>query len=325
MKQIRKIYDRMKMVAKIYQVIAAALLLAALVMGIRVLVLNRRLAASRLQAADTFFQLKEMDLAVHRLQAASPERQDFLRRRTALEATYAEWAQRVEATSNAPADERAIRSAVSRFGEARVLVSDRFVRDVRSKVREWKRTPDYRNVVKMASDSGYPRLIAAVLDSAGLPQELQWVAFQESRFNVRAVGPVTRFGVAKGMWQLMPATALHYGLRTGPLVGQDRYDPADQRQQFAPATRAAVRYMDDLYALDAQGSGLLVMACYNAGQTRVLRLLRTLPATPRERNFWNLVERYRSEIPDETYNYVVSVVAAAALSAEPSSFGYSID
>jgi len=147
------------------------------------------------------------------------------------------------------------------------------------------------------------------------------VAFQESRFDPRAVGPPTRFGIAKGMWQLLPATARQYGLRAGPLVGEPRYDPADQRHDVERSTRAAVRYAGDLYLLDAAGSGLLVMACYNAGQTRLLRLLRSLPATPRERNFWRLLERHRDRIPDETYGYVVGIVAAAAVAAEPGAFG----
>ena len=122
------------------------------------------------------------------------------------------------------------------------------------------------------------------------------------------------------MWQLIPATARHYGLRLGPLVGQAMYDPRDQRHDVPRSTSAAVRYMGDLYLLDAQGSGLLVMACYNAGQTRVLRLLRSLPATPRDRNFWQLLARHRDEIPDETYGYVVAIVAASALAAEPAAF-----
>ena len=46
-------------------------------------------------------------------------------------------------------------------------------------------------------------------------------------------------------------------------------------------------------------------------------LLRTLPATPRDRNFWRLLERYRARVPDETYGYVVGIVAAAAVAAAP--------
>jgi len=323
MQLVRNLYERMRLMTRVYKVTALVLLVAATAMGIRVVVLGRREAAGRAAAADIFHQLRALDLQVARLQASAPEREDFRRRRAALEATYDEWIRRLGEMQNGRPDEQAVRATVARFGEARVLVSDRFIRDVRSKVAEWRRTPDFVNALRVAGDSAYPRRIAAALDTAGLPAELTWVAFQESRFRTRAVGPVTRYGVAKGMWQLMPATARHYGLRTGPLVGQDRFDPGDQRHHFDAATRAAIRYMDDLYLMDAQGSGLLVMACYNAGQTRVLRLLRSLPATPRDRNFWRLVERYRAEIPDETYYYVVGVVAAAAVIAQPEAFGFS--
>lgn len=319
---VRALYTRMRTTTRIYKALAAIFLVAAAGMGIRVWVLGKRDAANRSQAADVFYQLRAMDLEVSRLQVTAVARDDFRGRRAALEATYDEWLRRIGEMQRGDPDEQAIRAAVARFGEARVLVSDRFIRDVRRKVAEWRRTPDFPNALRAAADSGYPRRIMAVLDSVGLPTELVWVAFQESRFRTRAVGPATRYGHAKGMWQLLPATARHYGLRTGPLVGQDRFDPGDQRHHFLPATLAAIRYMDDLYLMDAQGSGLLVMACYNAGQTRVLRLLRTLPANPRDRNFWRLVERYRSEIPDETYFYVVGVVAASAVIAQPEAFGF---
>ena len=319
---VRALYTRMRTTTRIYRALAIVFLVAAAGMGIRVWVLSKREAANRSQAADVFYQLRAMDLEVARLQTTATAREDFRRRRAALEATYDEWQRRLGELQTGNPDEQAIRAAVARLGEARVLVSDRFIRDVRRHVAEWRRTPDFRNALRAASDSGYPRRIVAALDTAGLPPDLVWVAFQESRFRTRAVGPATRYGYAKGMWQLMPATARHYGLRTGPLVGHDRFDPVDQRHDFMAATRAAIRYMDDLYLMDAQGSGLLVMACYNAGQTRVLRLLRTLPANPRDRNFWRLVERYRSEIPDETYFYVVGVVAASAVIAQPEAFGF---
>ena len=41
---------------------------------------------------------------------------------------------------------------------------------------------------------------------------------------------------------------------------------------------AAARYIKDIYATDAQASGLLVMASYNWGEQRVINLLRTMPA-----------------------------------------------
>ena len=202
-----------------------------------------------------------------------------------------------------------------------MLISDGFIADVQARVAEWRRTSDFAISVHAAAERGYPELIASVLVANSLPPDLVWLAFQESRFLPTAVGPPTRFGFAKGMWQLLPATARQYGLRIGPLVGQPLYDPRDQRHDVSRATRAAVRYVVDLYRVDAQGSGLLVMASYNAGQTLVLRLLRSLPATPRDRNFWLLLAHHRDDIPDETYGYVVGIVAAAAVAAEPQAFG----
>ena len=68
--------------------------------------------------------------------------------------------------------------------------------------------------------------------------------------------------------------------------------------------RAAARYLKDLYSTDAQASGFLVMACYNWGEDQVLPMVRSMPANPKERNFWKLLAHHREQIPNETYNYV---------------------
>ena len=50
------------------------------------------------------------------------------------------------------------------------------------------------------------------------------------------------------------------------------------------------------------------MACYNWGEDQVLPLVRSLPANPRDRNFWQLLAKYREKIPQETYDYVFYIV-----------------
>jgi hypothetical protein len=100
-------------------------------------------------------------------------------------------------------------------------------------------------------------------------------------------------GIAKGMWQFIPETAVKYGLHLGPLVDLRRPDPADDRHHFDKETKAAVSYIKDLYDTDAQASGFLVMACYNWGEGRVLPLVRSMPDNPRERNFWRLLTKYK--------------------------------
>ena len=136
---------------------------------------------------------------------------------------------------------------------------------------------------------------------------------------------MTRKGIAKGMWQFIPETAAAYGLRVGPLADLRRPDPADDRQHFEPSTKAAARYLKDLYSTDAQASGFLVMATYNWGEEQVLPLVRSLPANPRERNFWRLLGQYRARIPQETYDYVFYIVSAAVIGENPRLFGFDFD
>jgi hypothetical protein len=127
------------------------------------------------------------------------------------------------------------------------------------------------------------------------------------------------------MWQFVPETARRYGLTIGPLAAFPRADASDDRHRWEKATRAAAAYIKDIYATDAQASGLLVMASYNWGENRVLRLLKTMPANPRERNFWKVLQQHREQVPSETYNYVMRIVSAAAIGENPRLFGFAFD
>ena len=112
---------------------------------------------------------------------------------------------------------------------------------------------------------------------------------QESGFIPTLSGPPTRSGIAKGMWQFIPETGKRYGLNIGPYYRDARVDPADDRLNWEKATVAAASYIKDIYATEAQASGLLVMASYNWGERRVIDRLRKMPLNPRERNFWTLL------------------------------------
>ena len=67
------------------------------------------------------------------------------------------------------------------------------------------------------------------------------------------------------------------------------------------------------------------MASYNWGEHRVIDLLQTMPANPRERNFWKLLEKYRARIPLQTYDYVFYIVSAAVIGENPRLFGFPFD
>jgi hypothetical protein len=127
------------------------------------------------------------------------------------------------------------------------------------------------------------------------------------------------------MWQFIPDTGGRYGLKIGALQKERTYDAGDERLKWDRATVAAAKYIKTIYTTDAQASGLLVMASYNWGERRVIRFIQTLPENPRDRNFWLLLRDHRDKVPDETYNYVFSIVSAAVIGENPRLFGFDFD
>ena len=69
----------------------------------------------------------------------------------------------------------------------------------------------------------------------------------------------------------------------------------------------------------------MVIASYNWGERRVIELIRKMPETPRERNFWRLLTDHKKEIPRETYDYVFRIISAAVIGENPSLFGFNFD
>lgn len=149
---------------------------------------------------------------------------------------------------------------------------------------------------KAAVDS----LITAILSEEGLPGELVSLAMIESGLSTRARSSAG----AVGPWQFMPGTARRYGLR---MCWWE-----DQRRDWEHATRAACRYLQDLY--QEFGDWALVLAAYNSGEGRVRRQLRLNGHD----NYWD----YR--LPRETVEYVPKFIAAARISADPTAYGFAI-
>jgi hypothetical protein len=134
--------------------------------------------------------------------------------------------------------------------------------------------------------------IARILVEERLPVEALAVALVESGFNPLALSPKG----ARGIWQLMPATARRYGL-TVEAANDHRTDPEH-------ATRAAARYLRDLHK--RFGDWKLALAAYNAGEGRVQRAIERAGV----RDFDELARR--GLLPAETRNYVPAVLAAWA-------------
>lgn len=136
-------------------------------------------------------------------------------------------------------------------------------------------------------------MMAKIFREEGVPEWLISVGFVESTYSSSAHSPAE----AHGIWQFIPGTGQRYGLA--------RTAWTDERSHPEKSTRAAARYLRDLHALF--GDWQLALAAYNWGEGRVARVTRRTGV----HDFWILANR--GLMPQETVNYVPSVIAAAQL------------
>ena len=184
------------------------------------------------------------------------------------------------------------------FGEYDLSIPDSFVSEVKRYIHKWQQSERLQKAIVRMNEDNRAAVVVRALRERDLPPQFIYLAVQESNFKTDAIGPKTRFGIAKGMWQFIPQTATRYGLKTGPDKEKRRYDPRDERFDFRKSTEAAADYLRFLYTTEAQASGLLVMSAYNWGEGNIGRVVNRLPDNPAQRNFWRLLDTQM--IPDET-------------------------
>jgi len=293
---------------------------------------HRQLARQQQFAENIFYRMKALDVSIANLErslaqsSSSGTRQqinDIITQRRELQSDYDQ--QRKEHESAFSEKDRLILRVTQIFGECELAAPSEYFDEVNRYIGFWLATGRYADAIKKAGEKGYTKTIRDTLVSYDLPPHYFYLALRESEFDPFASGRRTRVGIAKGMWQFVPPTAKAYGLAVGPLAEFQRPDLDDDRHDWVKSTHAAARYIKDIYATDAQASGLLVMASYNWGEQRVLRLLQSIPRNPRERNFWQVLKKYRDQLPQETYDYVFHIVAAAVIGENPRLFGFQFD
>ena len=318
-----------------YSGIIATLLLLAACAGGYAWYEHKQLQRQRAMAEDLFYAMKSLDLDIANLQnaiAATHSQEgaqvvrEYASRRREMRSDYDQYLATLHVYDRKMTEQQRILLRVARiFGECELEMPPDFEAEVNKYIRYWQQSGRLAAAIHTAQQNGYVNAISQDLLDQGLPPQFFYLALQESNFDPYVSGPMTRMGIAKGMWQFIPQTAIKYGLRIGPLADLRRPDPGDERDQYRKATKAAARYLKDLYSTDAQASGFLVMACYNWGEDQVLPLVRSMPANPRERNFWRLLSHHRDKIPRETYDYVFYIVSAAVIGENPRLFGFNFD
>jgi soluble lytic murein transglycosylase-like protein len=294
---------------------------------------SQRLKKMHALAEDIFYAMKSLELQIATLQSVVAQRADpqlqkqvaeKMQQQHELQDNYSDFARELGISQEKLSEEDWLIYKIARlFGECDISMPAGFVKTVREYIHKWRLSPRLQEAMARAKANGYTAKVAQEMLANDLPPQFFYVALQESGFDVRRCGPPTSYGFAKGMWQFIPMTAVDYGLRTGPLVELPRPDPRDERHDFEKSTRAAAKYLRDLYETEAQASGLLVIASYNWGQGNVLALIRRMPKNPRERNFWRLLTH--EQIPKETYDYVFYIISAAVIGENPSLFGFDFD
>ncbi len=304
-----------------YSAIVAGVTLAAIAIGAYAYQQHQQVAKQKALAEDIFYAMKALDVEI----AANPS-PNFQRKRQDLEKSYDRFLGTLHIYDPKMTEQDRLILRVARiFGECEISMPPGFSAEVQEYIKKWQGSSRMKNDIRLAKERGYVKTIPNAMLAQGLPPQFFYLAMQESNFDEYVSGPMTRMGIAKGMWQFIPRTAIKYGLKIGPLADLTRTDVGDDRHNYLKETTAATLYLKDLYETDAQASGLLVMACYNWGEDYVLPLVRKMPANPKDRNFWKLLELYKGKLPKETYDYVFYIFSASVIGENPRLFGFDFD
>jgi len=143
---------------------------------------------------------------------------------------------------------------------------------------------------KPASAAEFVPSMKRAFRSAGVPEELVWLAEVESTMNPDARSPRG----AVGLFQITSATAKSLGLSLSPR--DERRDP----ERSAAAAAKYLRYLHDRF-----GSWPLALAAYNAGEGRISGLLKKHGATD--------FDGIAPSLPMETRMYVPRVLETVRL------------
>jgi membrane-bound lytic murein transglycosylase D len=149
-------------------------------------------------------------------------------------------------------------------------------------------------------------MILRELKKAGLPEELSWLPLVESGFKAYALSKAR----ALGLWQFIPSTGYKYGL--------NRDDWVDERLDAEKSTRAAIDYLRDLHGMF--GDWLTVLAAYNCGEGRVLRVISRQHINYLDR-FWDLYH----QLPHETARYVPRFMATLLIIKDPKKYNMDLE
>ena len=151
----------------------------------------------------------------------------------------------------------------------------------------------------------YIYYIVEELEKRNMPLDLALLPIVESAYQPFAYSPSR----ASGIWQFIPSTGKHYGLKQNWWY--------DGRRDIVAATDAALTYLQKLHA-DFDGDWLLALAAYNAGEGNVGRAVEKSQNGGKTGEFWSL------KLKNETMGYVPSLLAVAEIVANPAKYNITL-
>ena len=181
----------------------------------------------------------------------------------------------------------------------KLAVSDRA--EVQQEI-EWFRTNKGYITRSAKRARPYLYLMTNEIEGRGLPLDLVLLPIVESAYKTDALSPKA----ASGLWQFIPSTGTHFGLK------QD--DWYDGRQDVMASTRAACKYLESLYKR-FDGDWLLALASYNWGENNVEKALQKNREQGLPLDFWSL------KVPKETARYVPKLLALSKIVLDPTQYG----
>lgn len=143
------------------------------------------------------------------------------------------------------------------------------------------------------------------VEQRDMPAEIALLPLVESGYNPFAY---SRSGAA-GMWQFIPATAEHVGLRRNWWY--------DGRKDVIASTDAALDYLQYLHKR-FDGDWLLAVAAYNFGEGNLQRAINRNRQRGLATDFWHL------ELREETRAYVPKLLALARIVEQPGQLGVNL-